>query len=336
MKHIAALAGVSITTVSHVVNETRAVSDEAKARVLEAVAATGYTGDAIARSLVTGGGTRSLGVAISLVANPYFAELIRAIEGAASAAGYTLLLADTHDESSAEQDAVRMLKARRVDGLLLIPSRASTVLPELPRFGLPIVMVDRLPAHQPFDQVGPENVESMSALVKHLAERGHRRIGLVRGASGLSTSTERVRGYRLGLKRAGLRWDPKLLASGQSTSALGAAALHRLLDLRAPPTAIVAANNAMLVGVLHAARERRLRIAKDLAVVGYDDVEWADLLDPPLTTMAQPIRQIGQTAVRMLLARIKDPSRAPQTVRLPPILMHRQSCGCAVTPKSGR
>jgi len=92
----------------------------------------------------------------------------------------------------------------------------------------------------------------------------------------------------------------------------------------------------MLVGVLHAARERRLRIAKDLAVVGYDDVEWADLLDPPLTTMAQPIRQIGQTAVRMLLARIKDPSRAPQTVRLPPILMHRQSCGCAVTPKSGR
>lgn len=328
MKDIATLAGVSITTVSHVVNETRAVSEEAKARVLAAVAATGYTGDAIARSLVTGGGTRSLGLAISLAANPYFAELIRAIEGAASEAGYTLLLGDTHDEARTEEEVVRTLKSRRIDGLLLLTSRSSTVLAELPRLGVPVVMVDRLPEGQPLDQVGSENVASMAKLVRHLAKLGHRRIGLVRGALGFSTSTERVRGYRMGLTRAGLDWDSKLVVSGRSTSELGRVALHRLLDRKEPPTAVVAANNAMMVGVLHAARERGLRIGSDLALVGYDDVEWADLVDPPLTTLAQPIHEIGRTAVQMLLARIEDPSRPPRTVRLPPVLMHRRSCGC--------
>ena len=330
MKDIAELAGVSITTVSHVINETRVVADATKTRVLEAISTTGYTGDAIARSLVTGGGTRSLGVAISLVANPYFAELIQAIEGEASAAGHTLLLVDTHDEPEAEQESVRMLRARRVDGLLLTPSSgaASAVLPELRRRGIPTVLLDRVHDDQPFDQIGPENVDSTASLVEHLADLGHRRIGLVSGATGLGTSTERILGYRLGLDHAGLPWDPDLIASGESTNKLGAAALHRLLDLPAPPTAVVAGNNTMLVGVLHAARDRGVRIGKDLAVVGYDDVEWADLVDPPLTTVAQPIAKIGRTAVRMLLSRILDPSRPPETVRLPAVLMHRQSCGC--------
>ncbi|AHI01995.1 LacI family DNA-binding transcriptional regulator [Kutzneria viridogrisea] len=329
MKDVAQLAGVSITTVSHVVNGTRAVAASTKERVLDAVAKTGYTGDAIARSLVTGG-TRSLGVAISLVANPYFAELMQAIESEASAAGYTLLLVDTHDEADTEEYSVRMLRARRVDGLLLTPSpgAAATVLPELRRLNIPTVLVDRLPGNQPIDQVGPENVQATSALVQHLGELGHRRIGLVSGASGLTTSSERALGYRLGLGRAGLPWDAELVASGESTTELGAVALEHLLDLPSPPTAVVAANNNMLVGVLHAARRRGLKIGRDLAVVAYDEVEWADLVDPPLTTMAQPIADIGRTAVRLLLERIKDPDREPQTMRLPAKLMHRQSCGC--------
>jgi len=330
MKDVAQLAGVSITTVSHVVNGTRAVAAETKERVLDAVAKTGYTGDVIARSLVTGG-TRSLGVAISLVANPYFAELMQAIESEATAAGYTLLLVDTHDEAETEEYSIRMLRARRVDGLLLTPSpgAVSTVLPELRRLNIPTVLVDRLPGNQPIDQVGPENVQAMSALVQHLGELGHRRIGMISGAAGLTTSSERELGYRLGLGRAGLPWDPDLVASGESTTAQGGVALARLLSLAAPPTAVVAGNNAMMVGVLQEARRRQLKIGTDLAVVGYDDVEWADLVDPPLTTMAQPIADIGRTAVRMLLARIQDPSREPQTVRLPAKLMHRQSCGCA-------
>ena len=181
MRDVAQLAGVSITTVSHVVNSTRAVAEETRTRVLAAIERTGYTGDAIARSLVTGG-TRSLGVAISLVANPHAGELLSALEQETTRAGYTLVLADTHDEPEAERAAVRTLRSRRVDGLVLTPSphAADTVLPELRRLELPVVLLDRLTTSQDIDQVGPENVYATSGLAQHLAELGHRRIGVAR------------------------------------------------------------------------------------------------------------------------------------------------------------
>ncbi|PRX47515.1 LacI family transcriptional regulator [Prauserella shujinwangii] len=327
-RDIAELAGVSITTVSHVVNGTRAVAPETRTAVLRAIEQTGYTGDAIARSLVTGG-TRTIGVAISLLANPYFAALMQAIEREAAAAGYTVLLADTHDTAETEQATVRALRARRVEGVLLTPSPGDgPVINEMVSLGMPAVLVDRVSTRTDIDQVGAENIQATSALTAHLAARGHRRIGLVSGAPRLTTSEERTLGYRLGLGRAGLPWNPDLVACGHSEAEHGSRALGSLLDLPDPPTAVVVGNDAMMVGVLHEARRRGFRVGSDLAVAGYDDVEWADLVDPPLTTMAQPIAEIGRQAVRLLLARINDPERKPETIRLPPTLCHRQSCGC--------
>ncbi|GHF56258.1 LacI family transcriptional regulator [Amycolatopsis bartoniae] len=327
-RDIAELAGVSITTVSHVVNGTRPVAPETKAAVLAAIERTGYTGDAIARSLVTGG-TRSIGVAISLLANPYFAALMQAIEREAALAGYTVLLADTHDTVATEQDTVRTLRSRRVEGLLLTPSPGDgAVISELVSLGVPVVLVDRVTTRTDVDQVGSENIQSTSALTEHLAALGHRRIGLVAGAPGLSTSEERTLGYRLGLGRGGLSWNPELVVSGHSSKDGGAAALYRLMELPDPPTALVVANDVMMVGALHEARRRGLRVGREFAIVGYDDAEWADLVEPPLTTMAQPIEEIGTRAVQLLLSRIADPNRQPETLRLPPRLMHRHSCGC--------
>lgn len=334
-RDIAELAGVSITTVSHVVNGTRPVAPETRAAVLRAIEATGYTGDAIARSLVTGG-TRSIGVAISLLANPYFATLMQAIEREAASAGYTVLLADTHDTVATEQDTVRTLRSRRVDGLLLTPAPGDgAVISELVSLGVPTVLLDRLTTRTDVDQVGVENIQSTSALTEHLATRGHRRIGLISGAAGLSTSEERMLGYRLGLGRAGLSWQQELVVCGHSTRQGGAAAARALLSLPEPPTALVVGNDAMMVGVLHEARQLGLRIGTDLAVVGYDDAEWADLVEPPLTTMAQPIEEIGRRSVQLLLARIAAPDRPNTTLRLPPRLMHRASCGCAATSVEG-
>ncbi|WP_037354239.1 LacI family DNA-binding transcriptional regulator [Amycolatopsis orientalis] len=328
-RDIAEMAGVSITTVSHVVNGTRAVAEETKAAVLRAIETTGYTGDAIARSLVTGG-TRSIGMAISLVANPYFAALMHAIEREASANGYTVLLADTHDTAATERDVVRALRSRRVDGLLITPAPGDgSVLGELVSLDVPTVLMDRLTTRTDIDQVGAENIQATSALTAHLASLGHRRIGMISGAPGLTTSDERVLGYRLGLGRSGLSWSPDLVACGHSSRDGGGLALSTLLALPDPPTALVVANDSMMVGVLHEARRRGLRIGQDLPVVVYDDVEWADLVDPPLTTMAQPIDEIGRRAVQLLLARLADPGRPAETVRLPPTLRHRASCGCA-------
>lgn len=329
MKKVAELAGVSITTVSHVLNETRKVAPDTRERVLAAIESTGYTGDAIARSLVTGG-TRSLGVALSLVANPYFAELLAAIESEATASGYTLLLMDTHDEIETERTVARALRSRRVDGMLLTPSSTtrSSVLPELVELGIPTVLVDRLPEQRALDQVGPENVQATSKLVEHLAGHGHTRIGMVSGAAELTTSQERALGYRLGLGRAGLAWDAQLAVGGGSEQATAGDALRALLDLDAPPTAVLTGNNIMTTGALHAARKLSVRLGRDLALAGYDDLDWAELHDPPLTTMAQPVEEIGRTAVRMLLRRLADTEREPETVRLPATLRLRHSCGC--------
>lgn len=328
-RDLAEMAGVSITTVSHVVNGTRAVAPETRAAVLRAVEATGYTADAIARSLVTGG-TRSIGMAISLLANPYFAALIQAIEREAAAAGYTVLLADTHDTADTERDTVRALRARRVEGILLTPSPGDgSVISELVSLGAPTVLMDRLASRGDVDQIGTENVQATSALTEHLAEAGHRRIGLVSGAPGLPTSEERTLGYRLGLGRSGLSYEPDLVVCGHSTRDGGADAVRTLLCRSPRPTALVVGNDSMMVGVLHEARRHGLRVGDDLPVVGYDDVEWSDLVDPPLTTMAQPVEAIGRQAVRLLLGRIAEPDRDPRAVRLPPTLRHRESCGCA-------
>lgn len=328
MHDVAALAGVSITTVSHVINETRSVAPATRQRVLDAIDATGYTGNAIARSLVTGG-TKSLGVAMPVMANPYFAELIHAIESEASASGYTIVLGDTLDEAETSRLTVRTLHARRVDGVLLTPSPGdSDALEALARAGIPTVLVDRISHKTKLDQVGPENIQSTSALVGHLAGIGHQRIGFISGADWITANEERTLGYRLGLGRAGLRFDSTLVASGGASAESATLALRRLLALDARPTAVVTGNCTMTAGVIKEARAHGLRIGTDLAVVGHDETEWSELVDPPLTTMAHPVEDIGRRAVRLLVARIKDPDRAPEIAHLPPVLVHRQSCGC--------
>jgi len=329
MRDVARLAGVSITTVSHVVNETRPVAADTRDRVLAAVEQTGYTGDAIARSLVTGG-TRTLGLALPLAGNPHAATLTAAVEAAATAAGYTLILADTHDEPTPERLALRALRSRRVDGILLTPTGGPSpegAPAELRKLGILTVLLDRMPEHTGADQVGPENVQATSDLLRHLGEHGHRRIAMVTGPAAITTSAERLLGYRLGLGRAKLVWDPELVASGPPSAA--ADEMTSLLALPAPPTAVVAGDGAVLLGVLRAARRLGRRIGAELAVVAHDDVEWADLVDPAITTTAQPVEQIATTAVRLLIDRIAEPDRPASIVRIPPVLVHRQSCGCA-------
>jgi LacI family transcriptional regulator len=328
MRDVARLAGVSITTVSHVVNETRPVAPDTRDRVLAAVEQTGYTGDAIARSLVTGG-TRTIGLALPLEGNPHAEALLTAVEAAAVAAGHTLILADTHDEADSERAALRALRSRRVDGILLTTTAgaSSDTLAELRRLGIPTVLADRVPEHTGADQVGPENVQATSDLVRHLGDLGHRRIAMVTAPAAISTSAERLLGYRLGLGRAKLVWDPELVASGPPHAATDEMA--SLLALPEPPTAVVAGDGVVLVGVLRAARRLGRAIGTDLAVVAHDDVEWADLIDPPITATAHPVQQIAASAVELLLARIADPDRPPSTIRIPPVLVHRQSCGCS-------
>jgi LacI family transcriptional regulator len=327
MADVAKVAGVSVSTVSHVVNGTRKVSEQTERAVREAIQATGYTHDRIARSLATGR-TRTIGLAMSAISNHYFAELAHAIEREAARAGYSLLLADTHDQPERELRAIVDLVGRRVDGVILAPSAEPTAALELlRRRAVPTVLLDRFVPVE-LDQIATENIRPTAMLVEHLAELGHRRIGMIAGLEGLPTSEERIEGYRRGLASSSLSFDPGLVARGDSDAEPARAAVHRLLALAEPPSALVVTNNRMTIGVMRALREASLEVPGDIALVAFDDFEWADLFHPRLTTIAQATTQLGEQSVAMLLTRLAKPDLFARKVRLEPRFVHRESCGC--------
>jgi LacI family transcriptional regulator len=328
MADVARHAGVSVSTVSHVINETRVVKEETRRRVLDSIKDTGYIHNTIARSLVSGS-TKTVGLAISAITNFYFADIVTAIEVEVARAGYTLLLADTHDDPGTELRVVAALHQRRVDGVLFAPATGprGRALRYLHEVEVPTVLVDRC-ASSRFDQIGTENVDATTELVSHVAGHGHVRIGLVSGHSGLRTTIERLDGYRKGLERHGIPADDQLVISGNSNADDAEKAVRALFDRIDPPTALVVANNHMTIGVMRALGRLGIRVPDDLALAAFDDFEWAEHFRPRLTTVAQPIAEIGSGAVRMLLERVADPRRKPRTVRLAPRFMRRESCGC--------
>ncbi|HZF92117.1 LacI family DNA-binding transcriptional regulator [Streptomyces sp.] len=338
MADVARSAGVSVATVSHVLNGTRPVLPHTRQAVLDAIDELGYTPNTLARSLVTSR-TRSIGLAVSAISNPYFTEILQGVEAAALEHGYGLLIADPHDDPRHERKVVQLLHERRVDGMIVAPSAdPRELVAYLRRHNVPAVLLDRVlddraEGAQRFDQVCAESAEPMTRLVTHLAGLGHRRIGLVAGRPGLSTTSERITGYRHGLAAAGLPFEERLLLHGDSETAGGERATAALMSLAAPPTALVTGNNAMTIGALRALRERGRTVPGDLALACFDDFAWADLFSPRLTAIAQPSRELGATAVRVLLERLDAPDRPARTVRLPCAFVHRTSCGCPDRPR---
>ncbi len=328
MAEVARRAGVSITTVSHVLNETRAVSPHSREAVLLAVRDTGYVPNSLARALRTSR-THTVGLAMPAISNPYQGVLLRSLQAEAELHGYRLLITDTHDDPKHEDRAVRDLCERQVDGVLLAPSaRPAAPLRYLAERGVPVTLIDRL-VDGPYDKAGTENVVSTAELTRHLAGHGHDRIGMVAGLPGLATTTERLQGYRQGLADAGLREEACLVVAGSSDDVHAHAAVIGLFTSPTPPTALVVGNNHMMIGAVRALRELGLDAPRDVALVGFDDFEWADLFSPRLTTMVQADADIGREAVGLLLSRIADPTLPPRAVRLAPALVRRDSCGCS-------
>lgn len=328
MAEVAQRAGVSVSTVSHVLNATRPVSPDLCEAVRAAVSETGYVPNSLARALRTSR-THTVGLAMPAISNPYLGGLVRSLQAEAEEHGYRLLVSDTHDDPDCEDRAVRDLCERQVDGVLLAPSALpARALRHLADRAVPVALIDRL-VPGPYDRVGVENVQSTAELVGHLVGHGHERIGLVSGLAGLVTTDERLEGYCLGLTRAGLPTDPRLVVAGSSDDVHARLAVLELFGAPRPPTGLVVTNNHMMIGAVRALRELGLRVPGDVGLVGFDDFEWADLFSPRLTTMAQPDTQIGQDAVRLLLRRLRDREAPVRTLRLAPTLVVRNSCGCS-------
>ena len=329
VRDVARRAGVSVSTVSHVLNRTRFVSDELRERVLSAMHDLEFEPNAAARTLSLKR-SNTIGLIVSDIRNPFFASVARGVEDVAQERGYTVVLCNSDETLVREAACLKALQNRQVDGVLLASAGAADkYVARLAQAGYPIVLVDRDLPHLHLPAVVLDNEGAAYRAVRHLIERGHQRIGMLSGRDSISTTTERVAGYERALRDEGLEPNACLLISGQSTSEGGAQATHALLDVRPPPTAIFSGNNMMSIGALHAISNRGLTVPDDIALVGFDDFPfpWSDAFRPHLTTMAQPTYELGQQAAEMLLHILRNASHPAHRVVLDAKLVVRESSG---------
>jgi LacI family transcriptional regulator len=334
IKQVALAAGVSYTTVSHVLNDTRPVSPDARARVLAAASALHYVPSALARSLRSQT-TGTIGLIIPNNTNPYFSEVARGIEDSCYAAGYSVILCNSDDDPAKQRDYLNVLLTKRCDGLIMA-ALAETDGELLRQRRVPTVFLDRAPEGLENDVVAIDNVAGGELAGRHLAGMGRRRIGCIGGPRGLEVSDQRIAGLRLALN-GGL--DATLVDAADFSSAGGYAAALRLLMRPAQqrPDALFCCNDMMAIGALRAAAELGIAVPGELAVVGFDDIDLAQFVHPPLTSVSQGTRALGNITAACLLARIAEPDRPLQHRRISPVLTVRGSsvAGAPTTSTSG-
>jgi LacI family transcriptional regulator len=313
IRDVAALAGVGLKTVSRVINGEPGVSPELTARVREAAERLDFRPNLGARSLRRAGGkTATIGLLLEDVSNPFSAAIHRSVENAARARGVAVFTASVDEDPDRERALVQAFVARRVDGLVMVPAGAdqSYLLSEV-RAGLSLVFLDRPPGYLDADVVLAANQAGAEDAVRHLVERGHRRIAYLGDLLSISTARERHAGYEAGLREAGIQIDPALVLHDLHSSDLAEAAAADLFRSADPPTAIFASQNLVTIGAIRALRSAGRQ--HDIALVGFDEVPLADLLEPGLTVVAQDVLAIGRGAVEQLFRRL-DGDRSP-TVR---------------------
>ena len=324
---VAREARVSASTVSHVINETRYVSDEVKQRVHAAMEALNYQPNVIARSLRTRE-TLTVGVVVSDVTNPFFTSIVRAIEDEVLKQGYSIILCDTDEKPEREQAYLRLLMGRRVDGLIVAPSSGNAdLLRSAIESGLPVVLLDRSIPGLTADVVLSDNESGAFDAVSYLIGMGHRRIGIVAGRLEVSTGADRMAGYVRAIRTHGIPADESLIEVAKFKRDIAYDKTMKMLNRAEPPTALFVCNNVMTAGTMAALKAAGKKVPEDISVIGFDDSEWAALMDPPLTVVAQPIVELGTRAAQTLMRRIsRGRVKTPRAVVLKPELILRDSC----------
>ena len=301
IRDVANRAGVSVATVSYVINGTRNVAPATAERVRAAMEALDYHPNAVAQSLRTRT-THVIGAVVSDISNPFFATLIRGAEDCARENGYSLLICNTSEKLENELVYLQLLSRKRVDGMILAPTgKNDALIRDLITRGLQIVFIDRKIDGVDAPAVLSENEEGAYRATQYLIEQGHRRIGIVLGLPHVSTTTERLHGYERALAEAGIQLDPTLLVYGHSQVAAAKQACDSLFTQPDRPSAIFATNNLMTIGAMMAIHEHGWHCPRDISVIGFDDFDWAAAFDPPLTTVAQDPYRIGHEAVQLLM-----------------------------------
>jgi LacI family transcriptional regulator len=329
IRDVAQHVGVSPMTVSRVINDSALVSPDTRRRVEQAISELGYVPSRLARGL-SAKRTGTLAVIVPDVANPFFTLIVRGAEDVARRAGYRVILCDTRADLGVEREVIEEMIAHRVEGILIAPvsDRSREHLRRLGKFAVPFVLVDRTVPDISADAVLGDSAEGAQRLVEHLLSLGHRRIGLIVETDEVSTARDRRRGYEAALAAAGLPADPALIVEATVDPSGGFEGMQRLLELDDGPTAVFTVNNLVALGAIEAVRAAELEVPDDVALVCFDDIEYASRLYPFLTVMEQPAETFGTLGTQLLVERIEG--RAPDRTRvvvLPAEFVVRRSCG---------
>jgi LacI family transcriptional regulator len=325
IRDVARHAGVSPATVSRVLNGSAKVGDSVTERVNQAIQELRYRPNGVARSLRQQS-TRVWGLLISDIQNPYFTSIVRGVEDEAQLSRSSLILCNSDENVHKERMYLEVMLNERVAGVIVSPASCVESDPTpLVEHGIPVVVVDRQFGHGKFDSVVIGNRAAADAAVRHLVSQGARRIGCIVGSEHISTSIERLAGYRDAMAELPAYDERGLVEFSDSKQLGGYEAALRILSRPQPPEALFVGNNLMAVGALEAIANLGLRIPKDIAVVAFDEMAWSSLLAPPLTTVRQPTYEVGQIAARQLAARIGGYSGPPREFVLDASLIVRRS-----------
>ncbi|HEU5213121.1 MAG TPA: LacI family DNA-binding transcriptional regulator [Gaiellaceae bacterium] len=332
IKDVAERSGVSSMTVSRVINGSERVRPATRLRVERAIEELGYVPSRLARGLIRQK-TGTLALIVPDVANPFFTLVVRGAEDVARRAGYRMLLCDTRADLDLEREVIEEMIAHRVEGMAIAPvsDRSRAHLRRVAAFGVPFVLIDRTIPGVQADAIVGDNVGGARELVEHLLRLGHRRIGFVVESDDVSTARDRRAGYFEALRRAGIDPDERLVVRTSADADGGRAGMQALLALDERPTAVFTVNNLVALGAIEAARSAALDVPDDVALVCFDDIEYASRLYPFLTVMAQPAETLGSLWTELLLQRVEGRTAGDhRLVVLPAQFKVRKSCG-AVT-----
>jgi LacI family transcriptional regulator len=322
MRDVAELAGVSVKTVSRVFNGEPNVRPDVRERVESAVVSLGFRRNIVAKNLRTGATSSSVGLVIADLLNPFYAAIAAAVEGVANRHEATMTIGSSAEDPARERQIVMELLDRHVDGLIVVPTGVDHgYLEPMRRLGVHIVFVDRPATGIAADAVVLDNVDGARRATRHLLGLGHRRIGFVGDSANVPTAQERLAGYRLALGQAGIEFDPALVRFGSARSELAEVAARQMLTGDDPPTAIFAGNNRNCIGVMRVQRS----IDRQVAVVGFDDFELADLLAVPVTVVGYDPGELGRAGAELLFSRMGGDVRPPQRIVIPTRLIVRGS-----------
>lgn len=327
LREVAEVAGVSIATVSRVLNDYQHVNSDTRKRVLKAIKQLDYRPSRVARRLRKRG-SQILGLVIADITNPYYSAVIQSIEDIAYANKYSMLLCNSSEEPERERMHLDVLLEEQVAGVIISPvDELCTSCKSFLNKGIPVVAIDRRLRDLELDTVLVDNVMGAFDATNHLIQMGHKRLGLIAGPLHLTTGRERREGYENAILENGLDLDLELIKTGDFKQHSGYSNAVELLSLEEPPTAIFVSNNLMTLGALNAIHDMRLRIPQDVAIVAFDDLSWAPSLNPPLTAVAQPTYELGKWAVNLLLQSVSEKNRKPVEIILKPNLIVRESSG---------